>query len=117
MQFYGLLLIGIMIGVVGQLLLKYGMSRQPGFRLSDIATLPRNLPVVSGFGCYGLSTVLYHSVLARLELSLAYPTVSLGYVLVIIMSRVLFKEPVSPKRWLAAGIICFGVVLVGLGAA
>ena len=87
MQFYGLLLIAILIGVVGQLLLKHGMSRQPGFRLGDIADLDAsNLPVMSGFGCYGLSTVLYLSVLARLELSLAYPTVSLGYVLVIIMS-------------------------------
>ena len=117
LQAYGLLLIAIVIGVVGQLLLKHGMSRQPGFRLGDLAVLTRNLPVVSGFGCYGLSTVLYLSVLARLELSLAYPTVSLGYVLVIIMSRVVFKEPVSPTRWLAAGIICFGVVLVGLGSA
>ena len=117
MQFYGLLLVAILIGVVGQLLLKHGMSRQPGFHLGDIALLLHNVPVMSGFGCYGLSTVLYLSVLARLELSLAYPTVSLGYVLVIIMSRVVFKEPVSPTRWLAAGIIWFGVILVGLGAA
>ena len=117
MQFYGLLLIGILIGVVGQLLLKSGMARQPGFRLCDLATLTHNVPVICGFCCYGLSTVLYLTVLARLELSLAYPTVSLGYVLVIIMSRVVFKEPVGPTRWLAAGIICCGVVLVGLGAA
>jgi multidrug transporter EmrE-like cation transporter len=117
LQFYGLLLMAILIGVLGQLLLKYGMARQPGFRLSDIAILTHNVPVMGGFCCYGLSTVLYLSVLARLELSLAYPTVSLGYVLVIIMSRVVFKEPVSPTRWLAAGIICFGVILVGLGAA
>ena len=117
MQSYGLLLLAIIIGVVGQLLLKHGMSRRPDFRLGDIAILTHNLPVMSGFGCYGLSTVLYLTVLARLELSLAYPTVSLGYVLVIIMSRVVFNEPISPTRWLAAGIICFGVLLVGLGAA
>jgi multidrug transporter EmrE-like cation transporter len=117
MQAYGLLLIAILIGVVGQLLLKYGMSRQPGFCLDNIVLLIHNLPVISGFCCYGLSTVLYLSVLARLELSVAYPTVSLGYVLVIIMSRVVFKEPVSPARWLAAAIICLGVILVGLGAA
>ena len=114
---YGVLLVAIMIGVTGQLLLKHGMSRQPGFRFGDIGVLTRNLPVLGGIGCYCLSTVLYLSVLARLELSLAYPTVSLGYVLVIVMSRVLFKEPVSLSRWLAAGIICIGVVLVGLGAA
>ena len=114
---YGVLLVAILIGVVGQLLLKHGMTRQPGFRFGEIGALIRNLPVMGGFGCYCLSTVLYLSVLARLELSLAYPTVSLGYVLVIILSKVLFKEPVSPTRWLAAGIICLGVVLVGLGAA
>ena len=108
MQFYGLLLIGILIGVVGQLLLKYGMSRQPGFRLCDLATLTHNVPVICGFCCYGLSTVLYLTVLARLELSLAYPTVSLGYVLVIIMSRVVFNigrhssyltVPLMPSRY------------------
>ncbi len=115
-QAYSMLLGGILIGVLGQLLLKYGMAQQPGFRLSDVGLLFRNGAVMSGFGCYGLSTLIYLSVLARLELSLAYPTVSLGYVLVIIMSRVVFKEPISGTRWLAAGIICFGVVCVGLGA-
>ena len=116
-QAYSVLLVAILIGVIGQLLLKHGMLRQPAFRFREIAGLGRNLPVLGGFCCYGLSTVLYLSVLARLDLSLAYPTVSLGYVLVIIMSRVLFQEPVSPTRWVAAGIICLGVVLVGLGAA
>jgi len=116
-QAYSVLLVAILIGVIGQLLLKHGMLRRPAFRFGEIGGLSRNLPVLGGFCCYGLSTVLYLSVLARLDLSLAYPTVSLGYVLVIIMSRVLFQEPVSPTRWVAAGIICLGVVLVGLGAA
>ncbi len=116
-QAYAVLLVGILIGVAGQLLLKHGMARQPGFGLGDLVALTRNVSVMSGFGCYGLSTVLYLSVLARLELSLAYPTVSLGYVLVMILSRIVFHEPVNRTRWLAAGLICLGVVLVGLGAA
>lgn len=116
-QAYGLLLVGIMIGVVGQLLLKHGMSRQPAFRVGEIGLLACNLPVMGGVCCYGFSTVIYLSVLAHLDLSMAYPTVSFGYVLVMIMSKVLFKEPVSFSRWMAAGIICIGVVFVGLGAA
>jgi multidrug transporter EmrE-like cation transporter len=64
-----------------------------------------------------VATLLYFKVLASLDLSLAYPTVSLGYVLVIVMSRVLFKEPVSPVRWFAVIVICAGVGLVGLGSA
>jgi multidrug transporter EmrE-like cation transporter len=112
---YIVLLLAILVGVAGQLLLKFGMARQPGFRFADVLGLCRNWPVLLGFGCYGLSTVLYLQVLAKLELSLAYPTVSLGYVLVIVLSRVFFKEAVSAMRWMAVMIICFGVVLVGLG--
>jgi len=90
---YILLLLAILIGVAGQLSLRFGMLRHPEFRVLDMAGVLRNWPVLMGFICYGLSTVLYLQVLARIDLSLAYPTVSLGYVLVIIMSRVLFKEP------------------------
>ena len=112
---YFLLFLAILIGVAGQLCLKFGMGRQPKFRIVDVISLFRDWPILLGFGCYALSTVLYLQVLARLELSLAYPTVSLGYVLVIVMSRILFNEAVSLMRWMAVTIICCGVVLVGLG--
>jgi multidrug transporter EmrE-like cation transporter len=113
---YVLLLVAIMLSVAGQLLLKHGMSHRPGFRLADVLALTRDVSVVSGFGCYAISVLLYFSALGSLNLSLAYPTVSLGYVLVIGLSRVLFKEPISLARWMAVIIICVGVALVGLGA-
>ncbi len=113
---YSLLLVSIMIGVVGQLLLKHGISRCPGFRLAEIVGLIRNRPVVAGFICYGASTLLYLHVLASIDLSIAYPTVSLGYVLVVVMSKVIFKEQIRPAQWGAVLIICAGVTLVGLGS-
>jgi multidrug transporter EmrE-like cation transporter len=113
---YMLLLVGIMIGVIGQLLLKYGMSRRPWFQLSEITVLAREFPVLCGFCCYGIATLLYFKVLASLDLSLAYPTVSLGYVLVVLMSRAIFKERVTPARWAAVVMIVAGVALVGLGS-
>ncbi|HYN88132.1 MAG TPA: EamA family transporter [Ardenticatenaceae bacterium] len=115
-QSYGLLLLSVAIGVVGQLLLKQGMSRRPGFRLRELAALAWDPAIVGGFGCYGVSTLLYLQALARLDLSLAYPTLSLGYVLVIVLSKVLFREPMSRIRWVAVVMICAGVALVGLGA-
>lgn len=104
-----------MIGVVGQLLLKHGMSRHPGFSLQNVAAVIRDFSVVGGFGCYGVATLLYLKVLASLDLSIAYPTISLGYVLITLVSKVWFKEPVTPMRWVAVLVICLGVVLVGLG--
>lgn len=112
---YLLLIIAILLGVAGQLLLKYGMSQQPGFKIKELPSLVKNSPVVGGFLLYGLSTLMYFKVLANLDLSLAYPTVSLGYVLVVLFSKFFFKERVTLTRWLAVGIICFGVILVGLG--
>ena len=114
-QTYLLLLIAIVLGVMAQLLLKQGMSRRPNFRLKDLAILTRDFPVLAGFSCFGISILLYLQALANLNLSVAYPTVSLGYVLVIIMSKVCFKEPISPIRWIAVLIICAGVTLIGLG--
>jgi multidrug transporter EmrE-like cation transporter len=105
-----------MLSVAGQLLLKYGMSRRPEFGLRDLTALVRDLYIIGGFACYGISVLLYFKVLASLDLSLAYPSVALGYVLVIVMSRMLFKESVSLTRWGAVAIICAGVVLVGLGS-
>ncbi len=114
-QTYLLLLIAIVFAVMTQLLLKLGMSQRPNFRLKDLATLTGNFPVLAGFFCLGISILLYLQALSHLNLSVAYPTVSLGYVLVIIMSKVCFKEPISPTRWISVFIICAGVALVGLG--
>ncbi len=113
---YVLLLVGIVIGVVGQLLLKYSMSRRPSFRVRDLAQLARDLPVVGGFCCYVIATLLYLKVLAQLDLSVAYPTVGLGYVLILITSRLFFEEPVTLVRWVAVVLICAGVAMVGIGS-
>ncbi len=113
---YGLLLIAILLGVVGQLLLKRGMSQHPDFQVAQLLTLIGDPFVIGGFASYGFSTLLYFKVLASLDLSLAYPTVSLSYVLVILASKMLFKEQVSIARWLAVIVICIGVGLVGLGS-
>jgi len=113
---YALLLVAILIGVTGQLLLKHGMSRLPAFRFWDLAAVFRDFHLLGGFSCYGVATLLYFTVLRRLDLSVAYPTVSIGYVLVIVMSRVCFKESINRARWLAVMIICAGVAVVGFAS-
>jgi multidrug transporter EmrE-like cation transporter len=113
---YYLLLFAILLGVIGQVLLKSGMSRHPNFHLKEIIQLTTDLAILGGFLSYGLSTLLYFQVLARLDLSLAYPTVSLSYVLVILVSKLIFKENFTFNRWVAVIVICVGVALVGFGS-
>ncbi|MBV7327917.1 EamA family transporter [Chloroflexi bacterium TSY] len=111
---YSLLILSVCLGVIGQLLLKQGMSKFTNFQLTQVVTLIYNLPVVIGFSCYGISILVYLQVLENLALSVAYPTISLGYVLVIVFSNFIFKEPISRSRWAAVIVICIGVVIVGM---
>ena len=113
---YILLLIAVILGIIGQLLLKRGMSQRPDFQLRQIWLLVTDPAILAGFLSYGFSTLIYLQSLNTLDLSLAYPTVSLGYVLIILLSKILFKEEVKWTRWLAVIIICVGVALVGFGS-
>jgi multidrug transporter EmrE-like cation transporter len=50
--------------------------------------------------------------LQKLDLSYAYPLVSIGYVLVCVLSAVFFHERVDRNRWLAILVIGSGVILI-----
>lgn len=60
----------------------------------------------------GLGAFTWLLVLSRMELSLAYPMMSLGYVLVTFFSKYLFKETVPPHRWAGIATIIFGIILI-----
>jgi multidrug transporter EmrE-like cation transporter len=113
-----LILTCVTLGVCGQLLLKHGMSANPD-RVDQIAeVIPRllraavNPVVLGGFLLYGVSAALWLIVLTRADLSYAYPLLSMGYVLVVLLSRVLFHETVTPVRFLGTLVICLGVFLI-----
>jgi multidrug transporter EmrE-like cation transporter len=113
-----LILACVVLGVCGQLLLKQGMSTDPDRvdRLGEV--IPRLLKaaltpaVLFGFLLYGLSSALWLIVLTRADLSYAYPLISMGYVVVVILSRFLFHEAVTPTRFMGTLIICLGVILI-----
>lgn len=67
---------------------------------------------MAGIISYGVSFLLWIKVLSKVELSYAYPMVSLGYVLVMIFSYFFFKENVTPIRILGVAFIMIGVILV-----
>jgi drug/metabolite transporter (DMT)-like permease len=59
-----------------------------------------------------LATALWLLGLQKLQLSYAYPLLSIGYILVNFLSAVVFHERVDGMRWAAVGIISAGVVLI-----
>lgn len=113
-----LLFIGIFIGVIAQLVMKLGMGRHGKVRLSlkrihrDILRIYFNGFVFTGVFLYLLSFFIWIFVISKIDLSYAYPLVSINFVLVALGSKIFFKEKVSRKRWFSIAVILLGVVLV-----
>jgi len=108
--------ISILLGVFGQLALKKGMSvfgavekLSPG-TIIGMVTQPF---VVAGLFLYAVSAVMWLVVLSKVELSTAYPMLSLGYVLVVLLSWLFFREGLSATKALGVLLICVGVALIG----
>lgn len=111
-----LILIAVALGVTGQLLMKMGINQVGAINalsLEIAKSVASNLCIVFGFVCYGLSSVFYLLGLSKLDLSVAYPLVGLGYVFVVFFSWALLKEPVHVWRWLGVLLIFGGVWLIG----
>lgn len=67
---------------------------------------------VVGMACYALSLGLWLLVLARAEVSLAYPLLSIGYLVTAAAGYFLLHEAVGPTRLAGLALICAGIVVV-----
>src|SRR5258708_3909781 len=121
MQPIVLILVSVGLSVVGQLLLKTGVSRLGALGLGGTGTfttarrLISNPGVWTGLGVYRLGTFFWLAALSRVELGYAYPFLSLSYVLVMLTSWAFLREDVAPARFLGVVVICFGVYAVAAG--
>jgi multidrug transporter EmrE-like cation transporter len=67
-----------------------------------------------GILCFGADAVFWTLALRVLDVSLAFPVSSLGFVFVVVLSHVWLREEVSAERWIGVSLILAGVVLTGL---
>lgn len=114
-----LILASVGCGVVGQLSLKAGMGRvgelDSGSVAQPLALVLRVLAqplVLAGLACYVLGAVAWLGVLSRVPLSLAYPSLAMGYVLTALLAWLVLGEQVPPARWIGIATICLGVFLI-----
>ncbi|MFH1682067.1 MAG: hypothetical protein ABIH26_15665 [Candidatus Eisenbacteria bacterium] len=111
-----MILFSVVTGSAGQLVMKHGMNTigriHAGELTQKIPAAFMNPYVLGGFGLYGISAIMWMVILSRVNLSFAYPMVSLGYVIVVVSSRYLFNEPVTLMRLAGTFVVCFGVFLI-----
>ncbi|MFN8535021.1 MAG: EamA family transporter [Dehalococcoidia bacterium] len=121
-QAFGLLMVGISLSVVGELLLKHGVNHVGrtlelwplNELIGTLWSVFTNVFVLAGFACVFAASIFWLSVLSRVEISLAYPMLSISYVIVVILSYFIFRENVSLLRLAGCFVIVGGVAMIGL---
>jgi len=115
---FAFLLTGVLLNAAAQLLLKAGTNTTGVITLTRDNWLPTFLGMateghfVAGIALYAISVVVWILGLSRVPVSIAYPMLSLGYVVNAIAAHYLFGEAVTATRWLGIGFIIAGVWLV-----
>jgi drug/metabolite transporter (DMT)-like permease len=111
--------VSVLLSAVAQVFLKHGLNRVAR-RNCGITPQPAAL-LLGVLGerwvwLWGLSFVaatgLWLLGVQRLDLSYAFPLLSLGYILVNLLSILMFRERVDGMRWVAVAVISLGVILI-----
>jgi drug/metabolite transporter (DMT)-like permease len=115
---FSFLLTGVLLNAGAQLLLKAGtnalgiitLTREDW--LDQFGRMAVEPHLAGGILCYAVSVVVWIIGLSRVPVSIAYPMLSLGYIVNAIAAHYLFGESVTLVRWLGIGFIIIGVWLV-----
>ena len=111
-----LVVCAVCLTVTGELFLKSGMNRVGPVSLDVLASAlgraARAPQIWVGFLFVFAGAMIWLTVLSRAPLSWAYPILSLGYVLILVLSKIVLGETVPLTRWLGTLIIIGGVWLV-----
>jgi len=115
---FSLILAGVLLNAAAQLLLKAGTNAVGHFEFSPANIVPVGLRlalepfILGGVACYVVSLVVWIMALSRVEVSIAYPMLSIGYVINAVAAWYLFGESLTALRLTGIGFIVVGVFLV-----
>lgn len=118
---FALVLTGVLLNAAAQLLLKAGTNALGHIDFSAsglLAIAPRvalEPHILGGLSCYAVSVVVWILALSRTEVSVAYPMLSIGYIVNALAAWYLFAEALTPARIAGICVIIAGVVLITRG--
>ncbi len=115
---FALILTGVLLNAVAQLALKASVSDTGVISLdmqslfSSAGSLATNLWLWVGLICYGISVIVWILALSRVDVSIAYPMLSIGYIVNAVAAWHLFDEPMNIGKIVGIGIIIVGVYIL-----
>lgn len=113
-----LVLTGVLLNAVAQLLLKAGTNAIGHFEFHWDNALPvgmklaANPAILGGMTCYAVSLIVWIMALSRVPVSIAYPMLSIGYLLNALAAWAWFGEALGAQKLLGIGFIILGVWLI-----
>lgn len=115
---FSLILTGVLLNAAAQLLLKAGTNAIGHFTFEWRNLFPIGWQVASephilgGLCCYGFSVVIWIMALSRVPVSMAYPMLSIGYVVNAAAAYWLLGESLSSQRLGGIFVVILGVFLI-----
>ena len=115
---FALILTGVLLNAAAQLLLKAGTTAVGHFSFQMENLVPIGLKlafqpyIMGGMVCYAISLVVWIMALSRVPVSVAYPMLSIGYVINAFIAYFWFGEALMAQKLVGIGFIVVGVVLV-----
>jgi multidrug transporter EmrE-like cation transporter len=115
---FALVLTGVLLNAAAQLLLKAGTNAVGHFEFHFDNVVPVGLKlafephILGGMMCYAISLVVWIMALSRAPVSIAYPMLSIGYVINAFVAYWWFGEALASQKLLGIGFIVVGVWLV-----
>jgi multidrug transporter EmrE-like cation transporter len=113
-----LIITGVILNAAAQLLLKAGTNAVGHFEFQTSNIVPVGLQlafqpyILSGMVCYAISLVVWIMALSRVPVSIAYPMLSIGYVINALIAWHWLGEAISGQKLLGISFIILGVVLI-----
>lgn len=115
---FSMILAGVMLNAAAQILMKTGTNAIGYFDFSVVNIVPVGWKlatephIIGAMCCYVFGVVIWILALSRVQVSIAYPLLSLGYVVNAVAAWYLFNESFNPAKVIGMGVIILGVVII-----
>ena len=115
---FGLIFLGVMLNAAAQILMKLGTNAIGHFEFSAENILPIGLKlatewhIIVALFCYAVSVVVWILALSRVPVSIAFPMLSMAYVVTALAAWLLLNEAFNPVKLVGMGVIILGVIII-----
>lgn len=113
-----LIFAGVMLNAAAQILMKAGTNVIGHFEFSAVNVVPigwklaTEWHIIAALFCYGISVVVWILALSRVPVSIAFPMLSMAYVVNAVAAKYLLGEDFSVTKLVGMGVIIIGVIII-----